>query len=82
MENYEHIFYLDCPHFTVGREDQWGEQGYLLFAGKVYSYEEDRKNQCGRTYEPTSIEEFLLTAERQCITVPNEFLEKLKEVER
>ena len=82
MENYEQIFYLDCPHFTVGRVDQWGEQGYLLFEGKVYSYEEDRKNQCGRTYGPTSIEEFLLFAERQSITVPNEFLEKLKEVER
>ena len=35
MENYEHIYYLDCPHFTVGRVDQWGEQGYLLFEGKI-----------------------------------------------
>ena len=41
MENYENIFYLDCPHFTVGRVDQWGEQGYLLFDDKVYAYEED-----------------------------------------
>jgi hypothetical protein len=82
VDNYEHIFYLDCPHFTIGRVDQWGEQGYLLFEGKVYSYEEDRKDQCGRTYGPTSIEEFLLLAERQSIAVPNEFLEKLKEVER
>ena len=82
VENFDHIFYRDCLHFTVGHVDQWGEQGYLLFEGKVYSYEEDRKDQCGRTYAPTSIEEFLLSVERQNITVPNEFLEKLKEVER
>ena len=79
MENYEQIFYLDCPHFTVGRVDQWGERGYLLFEGKVYSYEEDRKEQCGRTYSPTAIEEFLMEAERLQIAVPDEFLEKLKE---
>ena len=41
MENYEQIFYLDHPHFTVGRVDQWGEQGYLLFEGKLYRHVED-----------------------------------------
>ncbi len=48
MENFEHIFYLDCPHFTVGRVDQWGEHGFLLFEGKIYSYEEDRKGTNGQ----------------------------------
>lgn len=80
MENYEDISYLDCPHFTVGRVDQWGEQGYLLFEGKVYSYEEDRKDQCGRTYGPMSIDEFFSFAEREQIVVPEDFVEKLKEV--
>lgn len=78
MENYDHIFYLDCPHFTVGRVDQWGEQGYLLHERKVYSYDEDRKNQSGRTYAPMSIDDFLAYAEDQRLTVPNDFLEKLK----
>lgn len=80
MENYENIFYLDCPHFTVGRVDQWGEQGYLLFDGRVYTYEEDRKDQCGRTYSPKTIEEFLTYAERGRIAIPDEFMEKLREV--
>ena len=80
MENYVDIFYLDCPHFTVGLVDQWGEQGYLLYAGEVYSYEEDRKNQCGRTYAPISIDEFLSYAQREQIVVPEGFMEKLKEV--
>ena len=78
MESYDHIFYLDCPHFTVGHVDQWGEQGYLLHEGKVYAYEEDRKNQCGQTYSPMSIDDFLAYAEDQRLTVPNDFLEKLK----
>ena len=82
MDNYDDIFYLDCPHFTVGRVDQWGEQGYLLFEGKVYSYEEDRKNQCGRTYDPMPVDEFLIFADRSQIEVPDDFLEKLKEVSR
>jgi len=79
MENYEEIFYLDCPHFTVGHVDQWGEQGYLLFEGKVYSYEEDRKEQCGRTYSPTTIKEFLAFAEERQIPIPETFSKKLIE---
>lgn len=82
VENYEQIFYLDCPHFTVGRVDQWGEQGYLLFAGKVYSYEEDRKNQCGSTHSPTSIKDFLAEAEKLQITIPDDFMEKLMEIQK
>jgi hypothetical protein len=78
MENHEHIFYLDCPHFTVGHVDQWGEQGYLLFEGKVYSYEEDRKEQCGRTHSPATIKEFLMYAERLQIEIPDDFMQKLK----
>lgn len=79
MENYENIYYLDCPHFTVGRVDQWGEQGYLLFDGKVYAYEEDRKDQCGRTYSPMTINEFFVYAERNQIKIPEDFMNKLKE---
>lgn len=78
MENYENIFYLDCPHFTVGRVDQWGEQGYLLFDGKVYSYEEDRKEQCGRTHSPMTIKEFLTYAENSLIEIPEDFMNELK----
>ena len=81
MENYEQIFYLDCPHFTVGRVDQWGEQGYLLFKGKVYAYEEDRKEQCGRTHSPTMIKDFLAFAEQFQIIIPEDFLKRLTEAE-
>lgn len=81
MENYEDIYYLDCPHFTVGRVDQWGEQGYLLFEGQVYAYEEDRKDQCGRTHSPASIKEFLALAEKLQIPVPEDFLRRLAEYE-
>jgi hypothetical protein len=82
MENYEQIYYLDCPHFTVGRVDQWGEHGYLLFEGKVYSYEEDRKDQCGSTHSPTLIEDFLMFAERFQISIPAYFTEKLSEINK
>ena len=82
MENYEQIFYLDCPHFTVGRVDQWGEQGYLLFEDKVYSYEEDRKEQCGRTYSPTTVKDFLIYAEQSQISIPDDFMEKLREINK
>jgi hypothetical protein len=81
MENYEQIFYLDCPHFTVGHVDQWGEQGYLLFEDKVYSYEEDRKNQCGTTHSPTTIKDFLIHAEQQQISIPDDFMKRLKQAE-
>lgn len=81
MENYEEIFYLDCPHFTLGQADQWGEQGYLLFEGKVYSYEEDRKEQTGRTHSPKTIKGFLAFAEKRRIHIPEAFLKKLMEAE-
>lgn len=82
MDDFAGIFYLDCPHFTVGHVDQWGESGYLLFEDRVYAYEEDRKNQCGRTYAPMSISDFLAYAERERIVVPDKFIEKLKEVDK
>lgn len=82
MDSYDNIFYLDHPHFTVGRVDQWGEQGYLLFEDKVYAYEEDRKNQCGRTYSPMSIDEFLGYAENHEISVPEDFRRQMKEIRR
>ena len=80
MDNYEHIYYLDCPHFTIGRVDQWGEHGYLLFEGKVYFYEEDRKEQCGETRSPMTIEHFLIYAGENQIAVPADFMKKLDEV--
>ena len=79
MENYEDIFYLDCPHFTVGHVDQWSERGYLLSGGKVYFYEVDRKDQCSSTRSPMSIEEFLAYAEKFQITIPEDFLKMLTE---
>ena len=81
-ENYDHIYYMDCPHFTVGRVDQWGEHGYLLFEGNVYAYEEDRKDQCSRTFSPASIEEFLKYAERNRIEIPESFRKKLNEASK
>lgn len=78
MENYENIYYLNCPHFTVGKVDQWFEQGYLLFEGKVYAYDEDRKDQCGTTHSPTLIKDFLVYAERHQIIIPEEFMKQLK----
>ena len=81
MENYEEIFYLDCPHFTVGHVDQWGEHGYLLFEGKVYFYEVDRKDQCSTTRSPVTIKEFLAFAEERQILIPEAFLKKLMEAE-
>jgi hypothetical protein len=80
MNNYEDIFYLDCPHFTVGRVDQWGEQGYLLFEGKVYAYDEDRKDQCGSTHSPMSVDEFITYAGERSISIPDDFMSKLREV--
>jgi len=73
-KNYDNIFYLNCPHFTVGRVDQWGEQGYLFFEGNVYQYYEDRKEQYGRTYNPRNIEQFLEYAKRNEIKIPDDFL--------
>lgn len=77
MENYEQILYLDCPHFAVGHVDQWGEQGYLLFEGKVYSYEEDRKNQCGSVHSPMKVEDFLKYAKENEIQIPENFVESV-----
>ena len=73
MENNEQIWYLDCPHFTVGRVDQWGESGYLLFERKVYFYEVDRKDQCSSATFPKSIDEFLSYAKEYRIVIPEEF---------
>jgi len=82
MENYEQIFYLNCPHFTVGRVDQWGEHGYLLFEDKVYSYEVDRKEQYDRNYSPMTIKDFLAYAENSQVPIPDDFMEKLMEINK
>ncbi len=74
-DNYD-IYYRDCPHFTIGRVDQWGEQGYLFYEGMVYNYVEDRKDQWGRTYNQQSIGSFLDQAEREKLTIP-EFFRKV-----
>lgn len=79
MENYDHIYYLECPHFTVGRVDQWGENGYLLYEGRVYAYEEDRKDQCGRSHSRRTIAEFLAFAASNEIAIPDEFLQTLND---
>jgi hypothetical protein len=80
MENYENIRYSDCPHFTLGRVDQWGEHGYLLYEDKVYFYEEDRKEQYGTTRSPMTIPDFLSHAQSQQIEIPDDFMTKLKEI--
>lgn len=80
-DNYTEIFYLDCPHFTVGRVDQWGEEGYLLHEGKVYSYEENRKDQCGETHSPRSIPEFLAYAVDRGIAIPDDFMKLLQDTD-
>ncbi len=79
MENYENIFYLNCPHFAIGRVDQWGENGFLYYDGRVYAYEEDRKEQMGRTHSPMTADEFLAYTERQQIEVPADFWAILKQ---
>ncbi|MFT3743899.1 MAG: hypothetical protein QM785_06340 [Pyrinomonadaceae bacterium] len=76
-DNYEDIFYLNCPHFTIGRVDQWGEEGYLLHEGTVYAYEENRKDQCGETHSPRSITEFLAYAADREIVIPDDFMKLL-----
>ena len=78
MENYEHIIYFNCPHFTIGRVDQWGEHGYLLYEGNVYFYEEDRKDQCSSVRSPMTTEDFLTYAASQQIAIPGNFMEKLR----
>lgn len=75
---YDHIYYKNCPHFTVGRVDQWGEQGYLFFEGHVYEYNEDRKDQWGETYNQMSVQEFMTYAKRRKVNIPNEFLIKIR----
>jgi hypothetical protein len=51
-----------------------------LFEGSVYAYEEDRKEQCGRTYSPVSIGDFLIHAEHQQIPIPEAFLRELTDL--
>jgi hypothetical protein len=82
MENYDQVSYLDCPHFTVGPVDQWGERGYLLFEGMVYWYEVDRKEQCENTRSPLTIEEFLSYAESNKLSIPGHFMARLKEASK
>jgi hypothetical protein len=77
MENHVHIWYLDCPHFTVGHVDQWSERGYLLFEHKVYFYEVDRKDQCSSTRSPMTIVDFLTYAREHRISIPDEFQKSL-----
>jgi len=76
-KNYEQIYYRNCPHFTVGRVDQWGENGYLFFEGEVYEYHEDRKEQYGETLNPRSISDFMAYAKHEKIKVPSNFLKVL-----
>jgi hypothetical protein len=77
MQNYDEIFYLDCPHFTVGHVDQWGEHGYLLFENNVYWYEVDRKDQCDSTRSPMAVADFLAYARERSIDIPDDFMSLL-----
>jgi hypothetical protein len=74
---FSHIYYSNHPHFTVGKVDQWGESGYLFFEGRVFSYWEDRKDQCGETYSPMEVEVFLAYAKKQNIEIPAFFMQHL-----
>jgi hypothetical protein len=78
MDEQNGIWYLDRPHFAIGRPDQWGEKGYLLHEQTVYFYEVDRKDQCYETRLPMTIDAFLAHTEEYRIPVPNDFLEALR----
>lgn len=79
-KNYDHIYYRNCPHFTVGRVDQWGERGYLLYEGMVYEYHEDRKCQYGETLNPRTKDDFLAYSNDNKIKIPAVFLDLLDEL--
>lgn len=49
---------LDQPHHALDA-DQWGENGYVLWAGRVYAYSIDRKNQQDEISREWSPEAFL-----------------------
>lgn len=75
---YNHIYYGNCPHFTVGRVDQWGEHGYLFYEGFIYDYFEDRKSQYNETSHRREISDFLAYAKREKIDIPSKFLKVLE----
>ena len=81
-DDFAHINYLDCPHFTVGNVDQWSEHGYLLFEGMIYWYEVDRKDQCDNIRSPLTIRDFLTIAKEKQIAIPDSFMDKLAESAR
>ncbi|MEP7124265.1 MAG: hypothetical protein ABJE95_25280 [Byssovorax sp.] len=49
---------LDQPHHAL-HADQWEEGGYVLWAGRVYAYSIDRKNQIDEISRDWSPEGFL-----------------------
>ena len=73
-EDYKHIWYKDCPHFTIGTVDQWGENGYLYFDNEVYFYFEDRKGQYGEVSNPKSVAIFIQYAKANKIEIPEAFM--------
>lgn len=81
MENYNHIYYGDCPHFALPGADQWGEDGFLFYEGMVYEYFEDRKENYGKTHKPRTIKDFLRYASEQRIEIPESFGEVIKGLE-
>lgn len=73
-------YYRNRPHFTVGHVDQWGEQGYFIFEGKIFNYTDDRKSGYYSANEtPFTPEEFIQTCKEDDIVIPPEFLSALKE---
>ena len=76
-EEFDHIHYKKCPHFTVGHVDQWGESGYLLFEGEVYSYTADRHEQFDTIRNRMSIEKFVAHADKMKIEIPERFQKEM-----
>jgi hypothetical protein len=50
---------LDQPHHA-SNADQWGEDGYVLWEGRVYAYSIDRKEQQDDLSRDWSPEAFLI----------------------
>ena len=80
MASYNHIDYSKHPFFNVGRVDQWGEQGYFLYEGKVYFFIDDRHDGQYSIQTPRSPQDFLDFAKKKRISIPKDFKDLLLEV--
>lgn len=72
-------YYGNKPYFTVGIPNQWFEEGFFLFEGKIYKYRDDRSAAHYHVEQPGfSEEEFLAYAEQEKIEIPVAFLEAME----